>query len=262
MPVTDAYTPVRMDPVRSGSSTGSGSRARAAAARATSRAGGAAERVNRDDLEARIAEARQAERSHLAQEVHDGPAQALSNAIFQVDYLERMSERDPAVIGGSCRLPAPPAPIASWMRSGRSSASCDRRSSTSSVWTARSPRPSDRITSTDRPRDRVGPRRVARAARRGPADGGPARGAGSAAECTEARSGFGRHRVDRRSTTETWVLTIRDDGQRLRHRSGRRPRAAELRAPIHERARRTDRCLASRCTHDRTAGRSCGSRSR
>lgn len=42
-----------------------------------------------------VVEAQEAERSRLAREVHDGPAQALSNAIFQVEYLERIVETDP-----------------------------------------------------------------------------------------------------------------------------------------------------------------------
>jgi two-component system sensor histidine kinase DegS len=42
----------------------------------------------------RIVEAQEAERSRLAQEVHDGPAQALTNAIFQVEYLERVTRQD------------------------------------------------------------------------------------------------------------------------------------------------------------------------
>ena len=47
------------------------------------------------DVQMRIVEAQEAERSRLAQEVHDGPAQALSNAIFQVEYIERVIETDP-----------------------------------------------------------------------------------------------------------------------------------------------------------------------
>ena len=42
------------------------------------------------DLQMGIVEAQEAERSRLAREIHDGPAQALSNAIFQVDYIERV----------------------------------------------------------------------------------------------------------------------------------------------------------------------------
>ena len=46
------------------------------------------------DVQMRIVEAQEAERSRLAQEVHDGPAQALTNAIFQVEYIERVLEQD------------------------------------------------------------------------------------------------------------------------------------------------------------------------
>jgi two-component system sensor histidine kinase DegS len=47
------------------------------------------------DLQMRIVEAQEAERSRLAQEIHDGPAQALSNSIFQVEFIERVIESDP-----------------------------------------------------------------------------------------------------------------------------------------------------------------------
>jgi two-component system sensor histidine kinase DegS len=47
------------------------------------------------DVEMRIVEAQEAERSRLAQEIHDGLAQALSNAIFQVQYIERVLDEDP-----------------------------------------------------------------------------------------------------------------------------------------------------------------------
>ena len=43
----------------------------------------------------RIVEAQEAERSRLAQEIHDGPAQVLSNSIFQVEYIERILPGDP-----------------------------------------------------------------------------------------------------------------------------------------------------------------------
>ncbi|HZC33695.1 MAG TPA: sensor histidine kinase [Candidatus Bathyarchaeia archaeon] len=46
------------------------------------------------DLQMRIIEAQESERSRLAQEVHDGPAQVLSNAIFQVEYIERVIDTD------------------------------------------------------------------------------------------------------------------------------------------------------------------------
>ncbi len=44
----------------------------------------------------RILEAQEAERQRIAQEIHDGPAQALSNAVFQVDYIGRILEKDVA----------------------------------------------------------------------------------------------------------------------------------------------------------------------
>ena len=41
-------------------------------------------------------EALDAERARIGREIHDGPAQALTNAIFEVDDIERLVERDPA----------------------------------------------------------------------------------------------------------------------------------------------------------------------
>jgi two-component system, NarL family, sensor histidine kinase DegS len=46
------------------------------------------------DVQMRVVEAQESERSRLAQEVHDGPAQVLSNAIFQVEYIERVIDND------------------------------------------------------------------------------------------------------------------------------------------------------------------------
>jgi two-component system sensor histidine kinase DegS len=51
----------------------------------------------------RIVEAQEAERSRLAQEIHDGPAQALANAIFQADYIERIAGSDPGAMLGEVR---------------------------------------------------------------------------------------------------------------------------------------------------------------
>jgi two-component system sensor histidine kinase DegS len=43
----------------------------------------------------RIVQAQEAERQRLAEDVHDGPAQVLTNAIFQVEYLNRvLSDKD------------------------------------------------------------------------------------------------------------------------------------------------------------------------
>jgi two-component system, NarL family, sensor histidine kinase DegS len=43
-----------------------------------------------------VLEALDAERARIGREIHDGPAQALTNAIFEVDDIERLVERDPA----------------------------------------------------------------------------------------------------------------------------------------------------------------------
>ena len=53
----------------------------------------------------RIVEAREAERTRLAQEIHDGPAQALSNAIFGVEYIEKILDHDPSGRAGGAPLP-------------------------------------------------------------------------------------------------------------------------------------------------------------
>jgi two-component system sensor histidine kinase DegS len=43
----------------------------------------------------RIIQAQEAERQRLAEVVHDGPAQVLTNAIFQVEYLDRVIDDSP-----------------------------------------------------------------------------------------------------------------------------------------------------------------------
>ena len=57
--------------------------------------GGAVEAYARDDLDATIIEALDAERARIGREIHDGPAQALANAVFLVDDIERHVESDP-----------------------------------------------------------------------------------------------------------------------------------------------------------------------
>jgi hypothetical protein len=42
-----------------------------------------------------VLEALDAERARIGREIHDGPAQALTNAIFEVDDIERLIEHDP-----------------------------------------------------------------------------------------------------------------------------------------------------------------------
>ena len=47
------------------------------------------------DVQMRIIEAQESERQRLAQDVHDGPAQALTNALFQVELIEGKLDNDP-----------------------------------------------------------------------------------------------------------------------------------------------------------------------
>jgi signal transduction histidine kinase len=56
------------------------------------------------ELQMRLVEAQEAERARLAQEVHDGPAQALSNAIFQVEFIDRVFESDPVMARAELRF--------------------------------------------------------------------------------------------------------------------------------------------------------------
>jgi two-component system sensor histidine kinase DegS len=48
----------------------------------------------------RILEAQENERSRIAQELHDGPAQGLANAVFQVEIIGRAMDRDPDAARG------------------------------------------------------------------------------------------------------------------------------------------------------------------
>ncbi|PZR62501.1 MAG: hypothetical protein DLM71_06750 [Chloroflexi bacterium] len=43
----------------------------------------------------RIVQAQEAERQRLAEEIHDGPAQVLTNAIFQLEYVDRVIGENP-----------------------------------------------------------------------------------------------------------------------------------------------------------------------
>jgi signal transduction histidine kinase len=52
--------------------------------------------VAETELQMRLMQAQEAERARLAQEIHDGPAQTLSNAVLQVDVVSRLLARDPA----------------------------------------------------------------------------------------------------------------------------------------------------------------------
>ena len=56
------------------------------------------------DPQMRVIGAQEAERSRLAREVHDGPAQALANGIFQVEVVERLLDRDEALARAELKL--------------------------------------------------------------------------------------------------------------------------------------------------------------
>jgi len=51
--------------------------------------------VSPASISLKIIQAQEAERHRLAEEVHDGPAQVLTNAIFQVEYLDRVLDDSP-----------------------------------------------------------------------------------------------------------------------------------------------------------------------
>ncbi|HEV8536709.1 MAG TPA: sensor histidine kinase [Candidatus Limnocylindria bacterium] len=51
----------------------------------------------------RVLESLEAERERLYRDVHDGPAQVLANAIFEVEYLERIAERAPGEVRQTLR---------------------------------------------------------------------------------------------------------------------------------------------------------------
>ena len=92
----DPYTQIPMEPARAGTEQRDdrydGLRAEDAGDSSTAEA-----------FQMRIVEAQEAERSRLAQEIHDGPAQALSNAIFQVEYIERVLDTDPQLARSELR---------------------------------------------------------------------------------------------------------------------------------------------------------------
>jgi two-component system, NarL family, sensor histidine kinase DegS len=67
--------------------------------------GGGVDAFARDDLAASVIEALDAERARIGRDIHDGPAQALANAIFLVDDIERQVESEPReAIDGLRRL--------------------------------------------------------------------------------------------------------------------------------------------------------------
>lgn len=51
------------------------------------------------DFHERVLQAYEQERIRLAREIHDGPAQVMANAIFEMEFVERVAERDPSALG-------------------------------------------------------------------------------------------------------------------------------------------------------------------
>ena len=58
----------------------------------------------------RIVQAQEGERQRMAEDIHDGPAQVLTNAIFQVEYLDRILEPHRPVGARRAGVPARHAP--------------------------------------------------------------------------------------------------------------------------------------------------------
>ena len=56
------------------------------------------ERDGAREIAARVLDGLEAERQRLYHEVHDGPAQGLTNAIFEIEFFERIADRAPADI--------------------------------------------------------------------------------------------------------------------------------------------------------------------
>lgn len=63
----------------------------------------AEERDERIELEHRMLEGLEAERERLHRDIHDGPAQVLANAIFELEYIERQADRAPAEVRQTLR---------------------------------------------------------------------------------------------------------------------------------------------------------------
>ena len=191
------------------------------------------------ELQMRIVEAQEGERVRLAQEIHDGPAQALSNAIFQVEFIDRVfdSDRDMArtelkflrellrrelgdlrTFIGQLRPPV----LVELGLDGSIADTVANQAALSGLQITHAARGTGR-----RPH-------------RGHPDGGPSRGAGGPAECPQAR---GRDERGGRHDAGRWRMGAGGPRRRsrVRYRSGRGARSSQLRAPVHARAGRARR---------------------
>ena len=153
------------------------------------------------DIAMRIVEAQEAERSRLAQEVHDGPAQSLSNAIFQVEYIERVLDTRPAARRARSCATCASSSAASSATCARSSASSVRRSSTSSGLDGAIDDAVEHVRAVSGVTITTVLDGADRRPRRGGADGRAARRPGSPPECPQARLGDERGGSPPRWTT-------------------------------------------------------------
>lgn len=55
------------------------------------------------DVAQRVLESLEAERERLYRDVHDGPAQVLANAVFEIEYIERIAERSTGEVKAALR---------------------------------------------------------------------------------------------------------------------------------------------------------------
>ena len=192
----------------------------------------------------RIVQAQEGERQRMAEDIHDGPAQVLTNAIFQVEYLDR-------ILGDTDRAAhAEVAFLRDMLRNGLDEVRTfitDLRPPLVDVGMATAL--AERAQQLEERHGIVVEVSVDGHRRPPDADAarvGPAHRAGGAPERAQARGGQqGRHRPRGRSP--------RDRGQRSRVRPdapgiGQEP---QLRTAIHARARRADGRVSFRSSHDR-----------
>ena len=163
------------------------------------------------DIAMRIVEAQEAERARLAQEVHDGPAQALTNAIFQVEYIERVIPTDPRLAETELRflrelLRRELGDVRAFISQLRPPLLDELGLDGAIMDTVERIRALTGLTITT---ELAG---ADRRPHRGRPDGRPARRPGGAPECPQARVGDDRHRDDR-ARGGAWVLEVADDGR-------------------------------------------------
>ena len=107
-PDSDTYTPARMESTFRGVQADASSRSVEPVSHAADEVRGMVQAlvegrtdVDGDDVMVHLArallEAQEQERQRLAEELHDGPAQAFANAIFQTEILERAIRENPQV---------------------------------------------------------------------------------------------------------------------------------------------------------------------